>query len=179
MQRLARNRLRQLEWRSLVRDLLSSLTASVVLPRPFRPVALRRLGADVRGAVINAGGFYGGSKLRIADGAFVNYGVFFDCTDQITVEENVSIGMQVTFITSSHALGPVDRRAGVAVSGPSRIGAGTWVGARSTMLPGVTIGAGCVIAAGAVVTRDCDAGGLYGGVPAQLLRPLDKRSDAD
>lgn len=177
VQRVARNGLRRLEWRVLVRDLLSSLTASVALPRRFRPAVLRRLGADVGGAMINAGGFYGGSKLRIADGVFVNYRVFFDCTDQITLEENVSVGMQVTFITSSHALGPAGRRAGAATSGPIRIGAGTWIGARSTILPGVTIGEGCVIAAGAVVSRDCDARGLYGGVPARLLRRIDESSD--
>jgi maltose O-acetyltransferase len=176
MQRALRNALGRIEWRGLVRDTLFSFVSSPVLPRSYRPVALRWLGADVRGAVINAGGFYGGSGFRFADGVFVNYGVFFDCTEQITLEKDVSVGMQVTFITSSHAMGPAGRRAGPPTSGPIRVGAGSWIGARSTILPGVTIGEGCVIAAGALVSKDCDAGGLYAGVPARLLRQLDESS---
>jgi acetyltransferase-like isoleucine patch superfamily enzyme len=38
------------------------------------------------------------------------------------------------------------------------------------IMPGVTIGAGVVVAAGAVVTKDCEAGGLYAGIPAKRLR---------
>jgi maltose O-acetyltransferase len=44
------------------------------------------------------------------------------------------------------------------------------------VLDGVTIGAGCVIAAGAVVTRDCEPDGLYAGVPAVRKRDLTPRA---
>jgi maltose O-acetyltransferase len=40
------------------------------------------------------------------------------------------------------------------------------------VLPGVTIGAGCAVAAGAVVTADCEPDGLYAGVPARRVRDL-------
>ena len=53
------------------------------------------------------------------------------------------------------------------------IGEGAWIGARSVVLPGVSIGNGAVVAAGAVVTRDVPANTLVGGVPAQHLRHLD------
>lgn len=51
---------------------------------------------------------------------------------------------------------------------------GCWLGGNVTVLPGVTIGRGCVIAAGAVVTKSCDPNGLYAGVPARRIRDLDE-----
>lgn len=45
-----------------------------------------------------------------------------------------------------------------------------WIGTRVTLLPGVTVGDGAVIAAGAVVTKDVPAGALVGGVPAKVLK---------
>jgi len=53
-----------------------------------------------------------------------------------------------------------------------RIGADCWIGARAVILPGVTIGRGCVIAAGAVVAKDIEEDCLVGGVPARLIRRL-------
>jgi maltose O-acetyltransferase len=51
-----------------------------------------------------------------------------------------------------------------------RIGDRCWIGARATILPGVSIGDGTVVAAGAVVTKDCEPDALYAGVPARRLR---------
>jgi acetyltransferase-like isoleucine patch superfamily enzyme len=50
-----------------------------------------------------------------------------------------------------------------------RIGAGAWLGAKVIVLPGVTIGDGAVVAAGAVVTRDVDPMTIVAGVPARLV----------
>lgn len=47
-----------------------------------------------------------------------------------------------------------------------------WIGAGVRILPGVTIGRGCSIAAGAVVAKDVDDYSLVGGVPAKLIRKL-------
>ena len=50
-----------------------------------------------------------------------------------------------------------------------------WVAANSTILPGVKIADGCVIAAGSVVTSDCDVeNSLYGGIPARFIKKLEK-----
>ena len=55
---------------------------------------------------------------------------------------------------------------------PIRIGNDVWIGMRSIILKGVTIGDGAVIAAGSVVTRDVPAGTLYGGNPARFIKEL-------
>ena len=54
---------------------------------------------------------------------------------------------------------------------PVRIGSDCWVGARATLLPGVTVGHGAVIAAGAVVASDVEPYMVVGGVPAKVIRP--------
>lgn len=55
---------------------------------------------------------------------------------------------------------------------PTLIKDGCWVGANVTIIPGVTIGEGCIIAAGAVVTKNCEPDGLYAGVPAKRIKDL-------
>jgi acetyltransferase-like isoleucine patch superfamily enzyme len=53
------------------------------------------------------------------------------------------------------------------------IGNGVWLGSNVTVLPGVSIGDGAVVAAGAVVTRDVDEMTVVGGVPAKLIRKIE------
>ena len=64
-------------------------------------------------------------------------------------------------------------RAGEHRNLPIEIGAGVWIGARAVILPGVKVGDGAVIAAGAVVTKDVAANTLVVGVPARVLRELE------
>ena len=52
----------------------------------------------------------------------------------------------------------------------STIGDGVWIGARAIILPGVTIGEGAVVAAGAVVTKDVDPWAVVGGNPAKFIK---------
>jgi maltose O-acetyltransferase len=76
-------------------------------------------------------------------------------------------------LTATHNLvdGRVDHRR---ASRNVEIGDRVWLGARAMVLPGVTVGDGCVVAAGAVVTRDCEPDGVYAGVPARRIRPVVK-----
>lgn len=55
---------------------------------------------------------------------------------------------------------------------PIVIGDKVWIGANATVLPGVTIGKGAIVAAGAVVHRDVPPFTVVGGVPARILREL-------
>lgn len=85
----------------------------------------------------------------------------------------VALGPGVLVTSASHVMSSPRRRQGPVEPRPVRIGRGAWVGARAVILPGVTVGAGCVVAAGAVVTKDTEPDTLYGGVPARPLRQLE------
>ncbi|WJH37282.1 hypothetical protein N6H14_05985 [Paenibacillus sp. CC-CFT747] len=69
-------------------------------------------------------------------------------------------------------MGGPDKRAGAPIGLPIVIGDGVWIGTRATVLPGVRIGDGSVIAAGAVVTKDCAPHGIYAGTPARRVKEL-------
>ena len=171
--RLARKSLKQ-----TVRDVyLNGLAASSLVPSVLRTPMLRAYGLDIRNYHIQAGCFFGGRAIRIGRGAFVNYGTFFDNSAPITIGEGVSIGPQCMFITQTHTIGGnqrsrTERSKETTVLGPIEVGRNVWLGARVVVLPGVTIGEGSVVAAGAVVTTDCEPNGLYAGVPSRRVRDL-------
>lgn len=125
-----------------------------------------------RRAVIDGGGYIYGGKLAVGMNSFVNRNCYFDLTAHVSIGANVEIGHGVTFVTAVHELGTRDRRAGRVSGKPIRIGDGAWIGANATLLPGVTIGGGSVVAAGAVVNGDVPADVVVGGVPARKLRDL-------
>lgn len=91
---------------------------------------------------------------------------------RITIGQNCDIAPECLFVTGSHQIGTSSRRAGLGHSLPITVGDGTWIGARVTVLGGVNVGKGCVIAAGAVVTKDIPDNVLAGGIPARVIRKL-------
>ena len=156
---------------------LNGFAASSLVPSVLRTPLLRAYGLDIRNYHIQAGCFFGGRAIRIGRGAFVNYGTFFDNSAPIVIGEGASIGPQCMFITQTHAIGDseesrTERSADTTVLGPIEVGRNVWLGARVVVLPGVTIGAGSVVAAGAVVTTDCAPNGLYAGIPSRRVRDL-------
>jgi maltose O-acetyltransferase len=155
------------------RWLINGIVASAVVPHRLRLIALALYGVDVtRSTSVGPGCFFGGSEIRIGAQSTVNTGCFIDNVDRVDIGDHVGIGSQVTIITGAHEIGPAGHRAGPLSSGPVTIEDGCWLGARVVVLPGVTIGRGCVVGAGAVVTRDCQPNGVYVGVPARRLREL-------
>lgn len=107
------------------------------------------------------------------------YGLFFTHPDApITIGARCDIAPEVSFITGTHESGDSLRRAGADVARPIRIGDGCWLGTRVTVLAGVSIGDGAIVAAGAVVAGDVESNTLVGGVPARLIRKLDADSEA-
>jgi len=112
------------------------------------------------------------SRLTLGEFVYVNIGSHFDLTDSITIGNHVSIGQHVLLLTHSHEVGPADQRAGNHHSAPITVEDGVWLGARSTILPGVTVGAGAIVGAGAVVTKDVPPNTLVGGVPARVVKEL-------
>ena len=89
---------------------------------------------------------------------------------RITIGNGVLIGHNVVLSTLNHDPAPA-RRAWLHPA-PIVIGDRVWIGSNATVLPGVTIGDGAIVAAGAVVTKDVAPNTVVAGVPARLLRPL-------
>lgn len=159
--------------KNIIRDIaFNTIASSVLVPSVARWLLLRSLGMIIRRSHVSPRCFFSSPRVSIGEGVFVNYGCFFDASDWITVESAVSIGMGCKFITSTHEVGSLDRRAGRAVKAPITIGTGAWIGANVTVLPGVTIGAGAIVAAGAVVARSVPGNSLVAGVPARRVRDL-------
>lgn len=117
------------------------------------------------------GAIYG--RLTVGSGCWINIGLLLNLGSSITIGDKVAIGHDVMLLTDSHELGPEERRAAQMTSEPVTIGNGVWIGTRSVILPGVTIGAGSIVAAGSVVTKNVPPNVLVGGVPAKLIRQLE------
>jgi len=108
--------------------------------------------------------------VTIGAGCFLNSPLFIDAAGPVCIGDHVSLGHHVCIITSDHALGPPESRAGRLEVAPVTIENGAWIAAGVTLLPGVTVGQGAVIAAGAVVTKDVAPHTLVGGIPAKLIK---------
>lgn len=107
-----------------------------------------------------------GATLEIGSG-FVNHGARIHCFDHIRVGEHVFIGEDV-LIRDSDGHEVVGQ--GKPMSQPIVIEDHVWIGARVTVLKGVTIGEGAIVAAGAVVSRDVPPHTLVAGVPARVVK---------
>ncbi len=153
-------------------DAFLAIASLRALPRTARWALLRLSGMRVATRSIREACYFGGSDVIIGRGTRINRGCFFDTSSPIRIGERCSIGMETMFVTSTHAIADHDRRAGTSTPQPIEIGDGCWIGARATILPGVTVGDGAVIAAGAVVACDCEEDTLYAGVPARAVRKL-------
>jgi maltose O-acetyltransferase len=147
--------------------------ASPLLTGDGRQRLYRRAGLEVHTAEIGPGCYFHSDNLDIGSGTLINHGCHFENVERIEVGRNCALGMRVLLATSSHELGPPERRAGTWRIAPVRIGDGCWIGAGAILLPGVTVGPGCVVAAGAVVRDSCEPQGLYAGVPAVRVRPVE------
>lgn len=111
--------------------------------------------------------------LKVGKFCRFNTECVIDLNAPITIGNHVDLGHQVMLLTSSHEIGGPNRRSSHLIAAPITIGDGCWLGARSIILPGVTIGEGSVIAAGSVVTKDVPPNTLVAGVPAHVIRQFD------
>lgn len=112
-----------------------------------------------------------GANLKIGKGVFINSGVMFTDLGGIELADNVLVGPNATIISVNHPLDP-QRRHEVEMK-PVLVEENAWLGANSTILPGVKVGKNAVVAAGAVVTKDVPANTVVAGVPARVIKKIE------
>jgi acetyltransferase-like isoleucine patch superfamily enzyme len=149
---------------------------------PLRAFMLKLVGAKIgKDCVIDKIEFinldrFGPKGLRIGHSCFLGRGTMLDLADKIILEDHVTLAAQVLVAThlsvgfSNHPLHkffPKHTR-------PTVFKKGSFVGARSIVLAGVTVGEGAFIAAGSVVTKDVKKYTLVAGVPAIFKRMVEK-----
>ena len=111
-----------------------------------------------------------GRNIRVGKRTFINSGCCFQDQGGIEIGDDVLIGQQVVIATLNHDLHP-ERRASMTPK-PVKICDKVWIGAHATILAGVTVGEGAVVAAGAVVTRDVPPNTVVAGVPARVIKEI-------
>ena len=131
--------------------------------------------------------FHYGCHTRVGKGCFMNFNFTVQDDAPVSIGDHCNFGPNVTIVTPMHPLLPEERRGMVCSDGverflcyakPVTIGSDCWFGANVVVCPGVTIGEGCVIGAGSVVTHDIPPRTLAVGVPARAVRPITQEDSA-
>lgn len=111
-----------------------------------------------------------GKNIKVGRNVFINSGCCFQDQGGIEIGDGTLIGHQVVIATLNHDPDPEKR--GDMFPRPVKIGAKVWIGSHATLLPGVTVGEGAIVAAGAVVTRDVPPRSVVAGVPARVIKSI-------
>ncbi|MFN0067785.1 MAG: acyltransferase [Limisphaerales bacterium] len=116
-----------------------------------------------------------GRQLQVGHSVFIGPDCLLDLKDRIVIGDRVTLACRVMLITHWDAGRSRVGAARPPWRAPVRLNDDVYVGAGATLLPGVTLGEGCLVAAGAVVTRDVPPGAIVGGVPAGPLQATGER----
>lgn len=110
--------------------------------------------------------------LELGDDVDIALGVIITIGGNVKIGDRTLVGYRTQIIASNHIVPSQKNRIFSAghISKPVIIANDVWIGANCIILPGVTIGEGAVVAAGAVVTKDIPAFSYAGGVPARVLK---------
>lgn len=150
----------------------AKINAGYKTPKQLRKLFARLIGAEIDESFGLFPPFYTdyGKNIRLGKGVFINSGCCFQDQGGIKIGNNVLIGHQVVLATLNHGHLPKGRAdlhgKGIVIEDE------VWIGAHATVLPGVRIGHGSIVAAGAVVNKDVPPLSVVGGVPAKLIKTL-------
>jgi len=154
--------------------LLWHLTNALFLQNPLNPCSggkvflLRMFGAQIgQGVVLKPGlNVKYPWNLEIGDHSWIGENAWLDSLAPIRIGSNACLSQGVYLCTGNHDW--CDPAFGLRVA-PIVVGNGAWVCARAMLLPGVTVGEGCVITAGTVLARDTEPFQVYGSLPPTKL----------
>ncbi|WP_299581770.1 acyltransferase [uncultured Sunxiuqinia sp.] len=123
---------------------------------------------------------YGNGELTIGEDTFIGHEAMIICSNpsKVNIGSCVDIAPRVYIGTGSHEIEPESKHiAGKGVSKNIEIGDGTWIGANSSILPGVKIGKKVVIAAGSLVSNDIPSYTIAAGIPAEPIKEWNKEKE--
>jgi len=165
MQSKIQNRIKTVFWEFVVFILhLIACVPSHHIRRFFYRLSGIEIGS---GSTIHTGAsFYKPSNISIGKDTIIGEGAVLDGRDKLQIGDHVDIASEVMIYNSQHDLESENFHA---ISAPVVIEDYVFIGPRAIILPGVTIGKGAVVAAGAVVTKDVNAFEIVGGVPAKVI----------
>lgn len=149
------------------------LNSAYHTPEEVREIFSQIIGKPVPASFILFPPFYAnfGKNITIGEGVFINTGCHFQDQGGITLGDGTFLGNNVVLTTMNHDFDPENRR--TTYPAPIVTGKNVWIGSSATVVPGVHIGDGAIVAAGAVVTRDVPPNTLVAGVPARVVKTID------
>ncbi len=125
--------------------------------------------------------FHYGKHTKIGKNLFANFNFTVQDDAPVTIGDRCNFGPNTAIVTPVHPMLPDERymmynekgeKKRLCYAKPVKIGNDCWFGANVTVCPGVTVGDGCVIGAGSVVTRDIPPMSFAAGVPCRVIRTL-------
>ena len=161
-------------WKDSLRHLYFNRLVSNFPSHRLRLFLLRRAGATIaKNAAVHSGcEFWNPKGLIIEEGSSIGFSCLLDARRGLRIGKNVCLASQVMIWSLHHDYNNL--HFGVA-GGCVAIGDYAWLCARSIILPGVEIGEGCVVAAGAVVTKNTEPYSVVGGIPAAEISRREKK----
>lgn len=114
-----------------------------------------------------------GKGLNVGNNVGLGTHGFFGCAGGITIGDDTIFGNYVSLHSENHIIDDLEKP--IRLQGVTRlgiiIGNNCWIGAKATILDGANIGDGCIVAAGAVVTKGFyEMNSIIGGVPAKIIK---------
>lgn len=145
-----------------------NLISCLVPLHSFRNFAYRLAGVKIgKHSYLHMGvRFFYPKGIKIGTGSIIGDRCFLDGRAPLIIGNHTSIASQVLIYNSEHNIHSEDFKS---VEEPVEIGDYVFIGPRAIILPGVKIGFGAVVAAGAVVTKDVGDFEIVGGVPAKVI----------
>lgn len=120
-----------------------------------------------KGSVVHMwANFFDPKNITIGDDSIIGNNAFLDGREELRVGNHVDIASEVMIYNSEHDINSIDFHA---ISAEVEIGDYVFIGPRAIILPGVKIGRGAIVAAGAVVTKEVGEFEIVGGVPAKVI----------
>lgn len=156
----------------LIKRFLTRLILPMLMSIPSRTIrrfvvksVVRQLGSNV--AILRNVEFMYPKNITIGDNSVINTKVLLDGRGgELKIGRNVDIAREVNIWTLEHDINDENH---MTKGGEVIIEDYVWIASRATILPGVKIGRGAVVASGAVVTKDVPTMSIVGGVPAKVI----------